>query len=305
MDESVETLMAAVPPKEANPYKDITLPQHELNSEARAARIEHSIYKLKEHTMSISERGQDVNIFQRDGLGGGMGRGDGFGGGLGTGLVGGILGGLLFNRRGGFGGDGGDGVTPILDNAANLAILAKLGTVEAAVPLTALQTQATISGEIGSLALGGQQGFANVKDAIQASAALQLTIAAGIKDAVQANSLANLAATNAQGDRIVALINSNEVANLQRQLVVADLDRRDERSFGRSREVEVNVTQTVNQAQAQAQAQLQAQQQGVLLAQIAAVLPGFANQLNNVHQGIVQIGAGNAAIPTTTNTNVR
>jgi hypothetical protein len=86
-------------------------------------------------------------------------------------------------------------------------------------------------------------------------------------------------------------IDAGTIANLQAELAES------RRSHGNDA-VTVSVTQQVNQQQAQQQQQQQ-------VAALTNLVTGLASQLNAVHQGIVQIGTGNAATPTNTQTNVR
>lgn len=204
---------------------------------------------------------------------------DGMGmGGIGAGLVGGIIGGLLFNRRGGFGGDDGGcsngGGISAGQAAFDQTILTGITGLTAAVPTVALQTQNAVQSSIGALALGTQQGLANVKDTVQNSSAVELVAISGVKDSVQ-NTAAALAAAlcnvnqniSSQGCQTRELVASSTTAILQRlsQDVIDGLRHERDRA---ERSIEVNalrsqveVTQTVNttQTQAQAQAQVQAQ----------------------------------------------
>src|SRR6267154_3792793 len=160
---------------------EITLHEHEKHSEARAEKVEACVEESADRVIAavhqqhqhqhneapiMSEHGMSdkvevKNIFE-PGRGGGMGEGGlasalplllagradhgGFGGmgGFGAGLVGGVLGGLIFNRRGGFGGgdDGGGGAETRIDsNIFGTAVLTKLGSIEAAIPLASAQTE--------------------------------------------------------------------------------------------------------------------------------------------------------------------
>lgn len=223
---------------------------------------------------------------------------------------------LLGRGRGGLGGDEGGcgpgGVSP--GQAALLqTILETAGATRAAVPQTALETQNAIQGAIGALALGGQQGFANVKDSVQAGLLATLAATAGVKDSVQ-NGFALQA-------RDLAVINQNvsaqgcetrEAVAASTTAILSRIDRSeiDELRHGRDRaeraievnalrsQVEVNqtVNTTTNQAQAQAQAQFQIQD-------VNNVLRRICDQLADVHQVAratnANIIAGNAGAVTT------
>lgn len=172
--------------------------------------------------------------------GGGYGCNDGFGGnGIGGLLVGALLGrgfGFGGGFGGGWGGGCGDGGARVLDTA----ILQQLGNVQAAVPLTALQTQAQVAestgsinnttlqqtlmlgGEIARASLAGQQGFANVKDSVQNSFAVLNSNIAGVNAAVNVGTLTTAIAIRDDGDKTRALISSIDRDNLNRQLAVAE-----------------------------------------------------------------------------------
>lgn len=165
--------------------------------------------------------------------------GDGFGGGIGGLLVGALLGrgfGFGGGFGGGWGGGCGDGGARVLDTA----ILQQLGNVQAAVPLTALQTQAQVAestgsinnttlqqtlmlgGEIARASLAGQQGFANVKDSVQNSFAVLNSNIAQVNAAVNVGTLTTAIAIRDDGDKTRALISSIDRDNLNRQLTVAE-----------------------------------------------------------------------------------
>lgn len=232
---------------------------------------------------------------------GAAGMGAGAGAGLGAGLLGGVLGGaLLGGRRGGLlGGDGdvvgGGVVTPALlastaaqitDTAQATTVLQTLGDIKASIPLAEGQVQLALAGAQADIngnismalqtAINGQAGInANISNAIATSLASQ----GAIKDTVQEtaaatqlgiaglsaqgyqNTAAVLTAVKNDGDQTRALINSIDRDNLNRQLTLAEQALLEQRSIGRTRDLEVNVTQNVNQNQAQLQAQAQQQQQ--------------------------------------------
>ncbi|HGW6103944.1 TPA: hypothetical protein ACNIQM_002086 [Citrobacter werkmanii] len=207
--------------------------------------------------------------------------GDGFGGGIGGLLVGALLG------RGGFGGFGGGwggggnwgGGCGDGGRVLETAILQQLGNVQAAVPLTALQTQAQVAestgsinnttlqqtlmlgGEIARASLAGQQGFANVKDAVQASFAVLNSNIAGVNTAVNVGTLTTAIAIRDDGDKTRALISSIDRDNLNRQLTVAENTITELRLNQCRREdthgIEIAMTNNQNQNQLQFQAQAQ------------------------------------------------
>lgn len=215
------------------------------------------------------------------------GGGDGFGGGSMWGVILGFLlarGGFFGNRE--FAGEVGDRCV------TGAQFLQKtLGDIQAAVPLTASQTQDVIQNAISQLALGMQQGFANVKDSVQAGQVLTLQSAS-----------ATQAMVHDQAEKTRDLITSLNTQTLNRELAVAQSLLGEERSARRIREVEVNVTQTSTQNQLQAQAQAQQQAQ---LASVLAAITGLVNQVNRSSQDVINIGGTLAGLAqTAANTNV-
>lgn len=268
----------------------------------------------KETEMTPAET---VNLF---GMGSGMGGGTGaaIGGGLGAGVLGGVLGGILLNpNRLGGGVDGAGVVTPamltsglasVIDSNQNTTLLQSVGDLKAAVPLAEANTQLAISvaqaelaGQINNSQIANLTGQAlinkNISDAIASSLASQ----SAIKETVASYGVANLNATNeakyATGvaianstKEILAAINGNEIANLQRQLTVSESRALEDRLTARGRETEVTVTQTVNQNQLALQQQQQSQSQSILL-------NGIWHQLANLQQATAtnsQLIVGNA-----------
>jgi hypothetical protein len=260
-----------------------------------------------------------------DGRRGGYGYGDcGLGAGAG-GLAGAALGfvaGALVNggRRGGglFGGgdDCGNGgaETRIEDTVFNTAVLSKLGSLEAIVPTSALQTQIAINQSIDQAALTTLGAISNVKDSVVgvkdsvqgATQFLSGQIQAG-KDAVQNLALyltqqintvnQNVSeqgcATRAEVGRTTTLIleriNANTIAELQAELAEA-------RHVGRGHASDLTVTQTVNQVQAQAQQQQQTQ---AILGVLNGIACGLGNLTQIAHATNSNIIAGNTGAVTT------
>ncbi len=234
---------------------------------------------------------------------------------------------LLGRGRGGLlGGDDGGcapgGVGP--GHAALLqTILETAGATRAAVPTTALETQGAIQQAISALALGGQQGFANVKDSVQAGLLASLAASSGVKDSVQNGFTLNgrdLAAINqnvsAQGCQTREAVAASTTAILSR-IDRSEIDElRDSRNrFERQVEVnalrsQVEVNQTVNttqtQAQAQAQAQLQFQDVNSQLRRICDVLAGVHQEQRSTNANIIagNTGAVVTGPQTSTPTNV-
>lgn len=307
------------------------LTEHESASQERYQKLKHHIKDLK---MSETR-----NIFETGGAGMGLGAG------LGGGLLGGILGGALLNNRGLLGRNGtGEIVTPmqlqtatgsIIDSNQNTAVLQSLGDIKGAVPLAEGQVQIALAGAVGEIRshLGnventlvqGQTAINNnVSNAIAASLASQnnlnvniLTQGSATRELVNATSQANLSATkdsqfatqvaiSNSTKEILAALNEQNTANLQRQLTVAENALLETRAEGRARGTEVNVTQTVNQNQMQLQAQQQQQQQLLLLNSIAGHLVGLQNAVaTNSNMIIGNTGAVGTGTQTANPVNVR
>lgn len=302
---------------------------HEQKSEHRFDKLHHEINKQKEHQMS--EPVSVKNIFEPNPmgammpfLGGGYGgAGAGAGAGLGAGLLGGVLGGALLGGRGLLGNEGrvngGEGcVTPtqltaalagVEDNQMNTAVLSQLGRIEAAIPYNESQVQlalagvqSDITGLINSANIANLQGqFAinkNVSDTtaqiIAAEVATQVAVGNAVTGALQ-NTFALSQAINNDGEKTRALIQSIDSANLNRQLTVSDLDRRDESTRARQREIEINITNTATANAQQMQAQGQSQQQLQFMAQLVAEVRNLAGDIQAVRQGQTIFNSGTMA----------
>lgn len=256
------------------------------------------------------------------GTGGGEGMGAGLGAGVGGGLLGGILAGALFgggvgNRR-----DGEGCVTPsmltaglagVTDALQSTTVLQTLGAIQAAIPLAEAQVQLALAGSqaavvnqvnMGTMATINGQALINknVSDAIASSLASQTSI----KESVAAYGVANLNATkDAQfaiatlvkedGEKTRALITSNAISELQRQLTVAQTAALEDRLTNRARETEINITNTntATAQQVQAQSQLQAQSQAII--QLSGLINNLAGDIQSVRQGQVVFNSGTMA----------
>lgn len=264
--------------------------------------------------------------------GAGAGAGAGLGAGLLGGILGGaLLGGNngFLGRNNNFNGNVEGIVTPTQLTAAlagvtetqnNSTVLQTLGDIKAAIPLAEGQVQLALAGaqaDINSnistglqVAIAGQAGInKNISDSLASAIAGQGVIRDAINQVGTTVNLgiANLATAGLQntyalntairddGEKTRALLISQNEANLQRMLTVAENALLEQRAIGRSAATEVNVSQVVTQVQAQAQAQQQQQQQLILLAQIAAGFNGLQNAVATNSNLIV----GNTG-PTTT-----
>jgi len=224
---------------------------------------------------------------------------DGFGGGG----IGALL--LLAALGGGglgFGGRGRD----CDDGHGGAFVLSKLGSIEGAVPLAAAQIQNTICNATGE-----------ITSTINQTGLAQLAATAGVKDSVQNGTAVLLQAGSQNTQSILTAIcalssklDHNQIADLQRQLGVAQLSQLEERVRHHSDGVEVRVSQNV--VQGQAQAQLQAQQQRFdddRYNRLCATLLSIGNQTMYARQGQDVINFGGtmtgSGTQTAANTQVR
>lgn len=254
---------------------------------------------------------------------GGGSEGMGLGGGIGGGLLGGILAGALFGGGIGNNRNNGEGcVTPanltaglagVTDAIQNTTVMQSLGDIKASVPLAESQVQLALAGAQSEITgqistsllatLSGQNMInKNVSDAIAASLASQTSI----KESVAAYGVANLNATkDAQfaiativkddGEKTRALITSNTISELQRQLTVAQTAALEDRLTNRARETEITITNTntATAQQVQTQAQMQAQSQAII--QLSGLINNLAGDIQSVRQGQVVFNSGTMA----------
>lgn len=253
--------------------------------------------------------------------------GEGALGGAGGGFAGAALGSLLLGRGGLLGGVGngvvGEGcVTPsqltaalagVQDTQMNTAVLQTLGSIQGAIPLAEGQVQLALAGAVGEvrshlgqvengLVAGQTMINKNISDAIASSLASQNSI----KESIAAYGVANLNATkDAQfaiativkddGEKTRALITSNTISELQRQLTVSQTAALEDRLTNRARETEINITNTNTATSQQAQVQLQAQQQAQLQIQTIALLQNLIGDTQAIRQGSVVFNSGTMA----------
>lgn len=316
------------------------LSHHESASQKRFETLHHAINEMKGNNMS--ETPSVRNVFEPVINPGGMGGYGGVGGFGGFGGDGGLLA-LALLGGGGFGGRRDHGgrdrddcastdqlqtaTGSITDVIQNTAIQGTLAGISAAIPLAEAQVQLSVAGAVGEIRshigqventlVQGQTSInKNVSDAIAASLASQnnlnvniLTQGSATRDSVNAMGVANLTATSNSTKEILAAINAQNMADLQRQLTEANIARAEDRADSRARGTEVNVTQTVTQNQIQLQAQTQAQRQEQAIIQLAECVRNLAGDVQAVRQTQSQvvfgnnIGSGQAA--NATNNSVR
>ena len=228
---------------------------------------------------------------------------------------------LLGRGRGGglFGGDDCGGGSEV--NQLTLTeVLSKLGSIEGAIPLAASQVENSICEQTNQLStLFNQQSLAtlaaiaNTKDAVQNTGTVLLSATKDVGSMVQTTGLQTQIAIGTDGDRtraaIAALaskIDSNTIADLQRQLTVSQLSEAEERNRRALDAVRVEVSQNVNQQQGQLQAQLQFQRQSDEIAALRRGLEvSIANQRNRSDQDLINLGTMVGNAQTAANTNVR
>ncbi len=229
----------------------------------------------------------------------------------------------LLGRRGGLGGDDcATAATAAGLSPAQAAMLQTLlegqSSLRAEVPTTALETQNAVQQSVSALALGTQQGFANVKDSVQASLLASLTATSGVKDSVMNNAallqrdicdVKSTVQTEACATRELVQAGTTAILSRIDRSEIDDLRARADRA---ERAIEVNalrsqveVNQTVNTTTVQAQQQQQLQAQ----------IQGFAHELRCVRDGhdqiatainkTIQFGTGNVAANTNTANNAR
>lgn len=219
----------------------------------------------------------------------------------------------------------------VQDTQMNTAVLQTLGAIQGAIPLAEGQVQLALAGAVGevrthlgqvenSVLIGQTAINKNVSDAIAASLASQnninlnvLTSAAATKEAVTAFGMANLTATkdaqfanqvaiNASTKEILAALNDQNTANLQRQLAVAESALLETRLTGRQRESEINITNTntATAQQAQIQGQVQAQSQAII--QLSGLVANLSGDIQAVRATTSNVNFGTqAGVGQTTN----
>ena len=244
---------------------------------------------------------------------GGLGRGGvGMGGGDGGGgmLMGLILGTLLRGNNGLLGGGASEagGVNNLQATIDTNSILTQLADIKAAVPYNEAQMQLALAGVQASIS---SQASANTQYLSQGQTAIQLaqqaTAAALARDIASVDTNVDRQATaiqiavSADGDKTRALITSNQIADLNQRLTVAQLEASELRVDNRSERDRhgVEITMTNNQNQNQLQFQQQAQTQNILLNALASL----TQNIRSTNEAI-NIGGFQSASPTNTNTNV-
>lgn len=195
----------------------------------------------------------------------------------------------------------------------DLDVMAKLGSIEAAIPVAEAAMQlalagstAAITADINASSIANLNGQALIQKSVSEAIAASLASQSAIKESVAAYGTANLNATNQAKFEIVTAVNADGTAtrtlinqlntdNLNRLLTVADLDRRDEVNRGRFRENEITINNSATATAQQVQQQSQSQTQFQLLAQLAAGFHNLTNDVQAIRQGSVVFNSGTMA----------
>lgn len=226
------------------------------------------------------------------------------GGSDGGGLGGGLLLGMLLGRGGMFGNNDvrpADVVTQADLNAQ------ELGDIKASIPYNEAQVQLALAGMAANLtsqATMNTQHLSSEATAAQLQAATNAALLARDIAAVDTNvdrqATAIQMAIAADGQATRALITSNQIAELNQRLTVAQLENAENRAINREQSNSHNVTTTVNTNQQQAQ--LQSQRQDFLLNTLVNGFGQLAKATNsNVVVGSTGVGTSQNANPTNVN----
>ena len=255
-------------------------------------------------------------------LAGGNQGGGAMGAGLGAGVLGGVLGGALLNGNG-IGGNRNavnEGVvTPavlaaslanVTDTLQNTTVLQTLGDIKASVPLAEGQVQLALAGVQSDLTtqaninqtavVAGQATInKNISDAIAASLASQNNINQNVSAqgtlnliATKDSQYATAVAISNSTKELLAALNSQNMADLQRQLGVAESALLESRSIAREHVNTLNITNTNTNTALALQSQTQAQAQSQAIIQLAAELRNLSGDIQAVRQGQVTFNSG-------------
>lgn len=203
----------------------------------------------------------------------------------------------LLRGRGGLGGDdcgSPGGVSP--GQAALLqTLLEGQSDLRTAVPEQTIAIQSNLA----QLALGIKDGFANNKDAAQNAFTALQALLSNVNQNVSAQGCQTREIVKEDGEKTRSLITSNQIADLQRQLSVAELRASEDRQRAHTREVEINVSQNVRN---NAEATAVAANIGEISHRLRCLSDGH-NQLSAAVSRITQFGTGNVAVPNNSSTN--
>jgi hypothetical protein len=238
-------------------------------------------------------------------VGGGRG-GYGFGGGD-NGM--GVLLGLLL-ARGGLGDRDRDGGGKCLDQSDLNG--QTLGDVKAAIPLAEAQIQLALAGNQAAItqlvaSVGNQ--LQNGQTALLLQGANQTnvlqTAIAAVDTNVDRQACDIKSAIHADGEATRALITSNQIAELNQRLTVAQLENAENRAINREQSNSHNVTTTVNTNQQQAQLQAQRQEFSInTLLNCVSQLAGQVAKATNSNVIVGNTGATATGAQTANPTNV-
>jgi hypothetical protein len=258
--------------------------------------IEHTIEGYK---MAIT--------FNEDSVGAGRGMGLFGGGSDGGGTVLGLLLGMMFgNNRNGWGNNGND------NNVVTTTDLIQqtLGDIKASIPYNEAQVQLALAQSMASLTGQMNANTQHLSSEVGAQSLAAANIAASLaRDIASVDTNVDRQATALQmaissdGEKTRALITSNQIAELNQKLTIAqtealELRQRNERDRDRHG---IEISMTNNQNQNQLQFQAQSQTLNTLANGVIQALQSIqaTNQAINIGSG------GMIANPNNTNTNVR
>lgn len=215
-------------------------------------------------------------------------------------------------KGGAFGGDGccdggGDAINQLTLNQ----VLSKLGTLEGQVPNTALETQNAIQAALSSLALGTQQGFAGVKDSVQASLLALSQAAAGINQNVSAQGCQTRERVDSDGDKTRALLvarfgqeDATKIAELNAEVQALKSREHHDRHHSETTLSISNNNNAIANQQQQQQIRDDDRRHHELMNALFVVGNQVVSQRNRSEQDIINLGtmlASGTQTPTTTN----
>jgi len=218
--------------------------------------------------------------FIEDVVGGrGVGGGDMGGGGMIGGL---LIGALLGNRGGLFGGnENGRAADCVTNESLNQQTL---GDIKAAIPLAEAQVQLALATQMADITA---QNNTNTQTLLINQFGLEKSIAS-VDTNVDRQSTAIQVAIATDGEKTRALITSNQIADLNQRLTVAQLENAENRAINREQSNSHNVTTTVNTNQQQQQ--LQSQRQEFTLNTLMNCVSQLAGQVARATNSNVIVG---------------
>lgn len=181
-----------------------------------------------------------------------------------------------------------NGVTGTLQNSD---IMQTLGDIKASVPLAEAQVQLALAGQAASItsqitsgSLATLESLGLTRAAISSQTQALSEQISNVGNQADRNLFAISQTIVNDGEKTRALINSNAMADLQRQLTVSESRAMEDRLFARNRETEINISNVNTATAQQMQAQSQAQAQSQLLVQLNALVHNLSGDIQAVRQ---------------------